>query len=144
MAINVIVHNPIFGVGPGAYDVSYKSYLTSDLADKWLWTVHNHYLLKTAEIGIPGGLAWILLIVMGILQALRVSKSKRLPIRTLAIGCGAGIVAVAQQMYWDMWTHVVAQELFWFLLGLMGAAEAIDRRARQAEMMAAQRPAQAE
>ncbi|MES2352835.1 MAG: O-antigen ligase family protein [Pseudomonadota bacterium] len=139
MAINVIIHNPIFGVGPGAYEVSYKNYLTADLADKWLWTVHNHYLLRTAETGIPGGLAWILLIVMGIVQALRLSKSRRLPIRTLAIGCGAGIVAVAQQMYWDMWTHVVAQELFWFLLGLMGAAEVIDRRARQAEMLATQR-----
>jgi len=137
MAVIVITENPIFGVGLGAYDIVYKQYLTPELAEKWLWTVHNYYLLRAAETGLPGGFAWILLLVMGLRQTLRLSKSSRLLIRTLALGIGAAIIALSHQMYWDMWTHVTAQGLFWFILGLLGAAESIEMQSRRVEFLAA-------
>ena len=61
MAGKVIEAHPALGVGPGAYETSYKRYLTLELEDKWQWMVHNHYLLRTAEVGIFGGAVLIVL-----------------------------------------------------------------------------------
>ena len=131
MAVNVIAANPFLGVGPGAYVATYKQYLTPDLQDKWQFMVHNHYLLRTAETGIFGGLSLVLILVMGLRQSFRLTVSSRPVIKGLALGCVATVVTTAHQMFWDQWTHVPAQMLFWFLLGLLGAAQSIDARHRQ-------------
>jgi hypothetical protein len=34
-------------------------------------------------------------------------------------------------MYWDMWTLFTTQSMFWFLLGLMGAASVLDAETHQ-------------
>jgi O-antigen ligase len=128
MAVSVVQANPLLGVGPGAYAASYKQYLTADLADKWQYVVHNHYLLRAAETGIPGALAFVLLLVMAVRLALRVSQSSVPLIRTLAIGVAATVVAEMNQMYWEIWTEVGPTELLWFLLGLLGAAETMQTR----------------
>ena len=66
MAINVIRANPVFRVGPGAYVLSYKRYLTTELEDKWQWQVHNYYLLRTAENGIFAGIAVFVLLLVAL------------------------------------------------------------------------------
>jgi O-antigen ligase len=126
MAVNVIEAHPLTGVGPGAYSITYKSYLTPDLERKWQWTVHNYYLLRTAETGILGGFAWLALIVAALRQAMRGRRSPCPLIRTMSLGWSAGIIGLCFTMYWDMWTLFTTQSVFWFLLGLMGAAEALD------------------
>lgn len=136
MAINVIAANPISGVGPGAYAHTYKSYLTLELKKKWQWTVHNHYLLRTAETGIPGGIAFVLLLLMGLRQALRMTYSSNHTVRIAALGWSAGIIAQCFGMYWDMWTLFPTHSIFWFLLGLMGAAEAMEQRERETRINA--------
>jgi O-antigen ligase len=94
MAINVIEVHPIFGVGLGAYEMTYKHYLTPDLTGKWQWTVHNYYLLRTAETGILGGLAWLLLLATALRQAIRGRDSPHPLVRTLSVGWSSGIVAL--------------------------------------------------
>jgi O-antigen ligase len=128
MAINVIRAHPVAGVGPGAYEMTYKRYLTPELADKWQWSVHNHYLLRTAELGLPGGLALVLLLALGLRQAMLTTDANSALVRTTALGWSAGIVSQAFSMYWDMWTFFCAQSLFWFLLGVTGAAERLDAK----------------
>jgi len=127
MALRVIQANPVFGVGPGAYLMSYRQYLTPELAEKWQSIVHNAYLLRTAETGIPGGIMFIVVMLVVLRQCIRLSRSQTPAIRTLAFGTGANIVSMWQLMYWDPWTHVPAQQLFWFLAGLVIAASRIER-----------------
>lgn len=128
MAIRVIAEHPFTGVGAGAYDHTYKAYLTPALAEKWQSTVHNHYLLRTAETGIPGGIAFVLVLFYGFRQTVRLGKSSNQLVRTVAIGCGGAILAECFAMYWDIWSFFTVQSLFWFLLGLMGAAEIMQRK----------------
>jgi O-antigen ligase len=126
MAVNVVEANPLLGVGPGAYSSSFKQYLTPDLADKWLYVVHNHYLLRAAETGIPGALVFVFLLATAVRLALSMSRSRVPIVRTLALGVGASVVATMHQMYWDTGLSIGPWQLFWFLLGLLGAAQAQD------------------
>jgi O-antigen ligase len=130
MAVNVVQANPLLGVGPGAYGSSFKQYLTADLADKWQYVVHNHYLLRAAETGIPGALVFVALLVIAIRLGHKLSDSRVPLIRTFAIGITASILAALHQMIWDSWTQTASVELFWLLLGLLGAAQTIEAEQR--------------
>jgi O-antigen ligase len=126
MAINVIENHPIAGVGPGAYDIVFKKYLTPELSDQWLFTVHNAYLLMMAEIGVVGGLALILFLLTGIRLCLRVSNASNPTLRATGLGLSGGIIAVSFEMYWEPFSVFFSPNaLLWFLLGLMGAAETL-------------------
>jgi O-antigen ligase len=118
IALNVISAHPITGVGPGSYAIVYKRYLPESLDDQWLYKVHNEYLLRAAETGVMGGVAWVLLLIVGFRQARRVSRIDSDVVRTLGLGWSAGLLAVAWQMYWVPWDGFQFNALLWFLLGL--------------------------
>jgi O-antigen ligase len=128
MAINVIEAHPITGVGPGAYGQTYKAYLTPELAGKWQSLVHNHYLLRTAENGIPGGVAFVLLLVTAFRYAVKLTHSGAPTIRAIALAGSAGLLALSFEMFWDIWSGFSYNAMLWFILGLLGAAGTIDQR----------------
>lgn len=125
MAINVIEANPSLGVGPGAYEATYKHYITSDLEDKWQWMVHNHYLLRMAEVGLLGGVVLVSFLIMAWRASWLLSASAHPTVRAFALASAASVITTAHQMYWDQWTHVPAQMLLLFLLGLSGAVQSL-------------------
>jgi O-antigen ligase len=127
MAMQVIEAHPLTGVGPGSYGVTYKRYISEDLLKRWQNTVHNHYLLRTAETGIPGGLALVTWLVAALVQALRLARSANPLFSTFGMAASATIAAAAFEMYWDMWTFFTTHAMFWVMLALTGAAEALDR-----------------
>lgn len=122
IAFEVIRSHPLTGIGPGAYGFVYKRYLPPTLDDQWLYTVHNEYLLRAAETGLLGALAWILLLVIGMRLAWRISRSAIYEVQTLGLGWSAGLLAVAWQMYWVPWDGFQYNALLWFFLGLSVAA----------------------
>src|SRR5262249_39454201 len=103
MAMLVITAHPVLGVGPGAYGFAYKNYLTDEFSDDWLYTVHNEYLLRTAETGIIGGLVFVVLLLKAFGQFRRESTRGSWEQRTFAVGMTAGMLAVCWQMYWVPW-----------------------------------------
>ncbi len=129
VAIEVIVQNPLLGIGPGAYATQYQPYIPQELAGYWMYEVHNYYLLRAAETGVIGCLAFILLLVLGLMHGLRLSHGIRPISRILGLGMSAAIVALAFEMNWDTWTDFTYNALFWFLLGLMCAAERLEAAA---------------
>lgn len=63
IAWRMIMDAPIMGVGANNFAMVLPPYVTPEFNDRWLYTVHNKYLLVWAETGI-GGLAaflWFLL-----------------------------------------------------------------------------------
>jgi len=140
MAINVIRSNPVFGVGPGAYVLSYKRYLTTELEDKWQWQVHNYYLLRTAENGIFAGIAVFVLLLVALRTCWALSIRSHPMLRALALAGVATVVTTAHAMYWDQWTHIPAQMLFMFILGLMGAAHSMKLEEDRTDATAPARP----
>ena len=123
MARSIIAQNPLLGIGAGAYEYTYKGYLSPGLTNQWLATVHNEYLLRAAETGIPGGIAWVLLLVLGLRQAFRLTRLPPGIARTFAIAWTAGLAALCWEMYWDSWRGFTYNAFLWFMLGLMESIE---------------------
>ncbi|HKA28919.1 MAG TPA: O-antigen ligase family protein [Candidatus Binatia bacterium] len=122
IAIEVIKHNPILGVGPGAYAARFKEYIPPGLGQQWLFTVHNEFLLRAAETGLVGGFAFVWLMVAALKQAMALARRYgRTPMGAVAAGWAAGLVYIAWQMYWVPWRGFTYTALFWFMLGLTEA-----------------------
>lgn len=127
IAFEMIRANPLTGVGPGAYSSVYKRYLPETLGNQWLYTVHNEYLLRAAETGLLGAVAWVLLLWLGFRLARRLSRVRIYEVQTLGLGWAAGLLALAWQMYWVPWDGFQYNALLWFFLGLSVAAFRISR-----------------
>ncbi len=119
MATRVIEAHPVTGVGPGAYESTYKSYVRDEFAGRWMYTVHNEYLLRTAETGVPGGLAWVLFLLVALRLALRASRSTDPLLATFAIGASGAIVGLCFEMYWDAWIGFTYNAMLWYLIGIV-------------------------
>jgi putative inorganic carbon (hco3(-)) transporter len=122
IALNVIAHNPVFGVGPGAYSHAFREYVPPGL-NQWLFTVHNVYLLWAAETGIPGGIAFIALLIFGFKVALRLSRAPPSLISICATGWLGAMIVLAWMMFWVPWIGFSYNAMFWFMLGLMDGAQ---------------------
>lgn len=126
MALRVIEAHPWTGVGAGAYPYVFREYLTPDLADRWLYVVHNVYVLRAAETGLPGLAAWLLFLAVAFRKASPERMSDPAAGR-MALGWRAGLIALAWEMLWDVSLGPAANSLMWFLCGVMAAGE---RRSR--------------
>jgi O-antigen ligase len=122
IAFEVISHSPLTGVGPGAYAHRYKAYVPNDFADQWMYTVHNEFLLRAAETGVVGGIAFVVLLLVGFRLAVRLTRAPTSTTRTMALGWSAGLISLAWQMYWVPWTGFEYNALLWLFLGLTDAA----------------------
>jgi len=123
IALRVIAAHPVFGVGAGAYPHTYKAYVGD--VDGWLYTVHNEYLLRTAETGIPGGIAFVALIITSLRQALRVSRAttKSRTLWTLGLGWAAALLGLCFEIYWDAWRGFTYNAMLWMMFALTEVAE---------------------
>ena len=128
MAVNVIREHPVTGVGPGAYRHAFKRYLTPEQRGQWVFTVHNLYLIRAAELGIAGAVSWIIFLLAGLRLAWRVSRSEDPTLSAFGIGCAGGVVAISFEMYWDIIIGFPYNALIWLLFGLLGAALTFEHR----------------
>jgi len=63
-AANMIKDNWLLGVGANNYFFHMEQYLPVSLRHTWQYTVHNEYLLRASETGIPGFLLYYALLVV--------------------------------------------------------------------------------
>jgi O-antigen ligase len=133
MAMNVIAAHPLQGVGAGAYPFVFGRYLTPDLERSWLYIVHNQYLLRWAETGFLGFAAFVTLLVLAARDAYRLSESSDPELAAFGIAWAAGLVALAWEMYWDIWQGFPYNALLWALCGFVVAVRRIDRAAESAK-----------
>ena len=91
-----------------------------------MFVVHNNYLRRTAENGIPGGIAFVLLLYSGLRLATALTRSRRSLTRSIGLGAGGGILALCFEMYWDTWQAFPYNAMLWLLLALLVAAVKIE------------------
>jgi O-antigen ligase len=123
IAISMIAHNAILGVGPGAYPFHIREYATSGTS--WLWVVHNEYMLIWAERGLLGFLAWLAWMRGGFRQALAASRTSERRFQALGIGCAAALIGLWWEYTLNMWPPYSCYALLWFLFGLLVAGNDI-------------------
>jgi O-antigen ligase len=121
IALNVIRANPLVGVGPGVYDDVFKSFVPEGLGGTWLYTVHNEFLLRMAETGVVGGLAFMWLVVVAWRSAMQVRRSQSQLLAVVATGWLGALTALVWQMNWVPWRGFSYNAMFWLFLGLMDA-----------------------
>ncbi|HET6680176.1 MAG TPA: O-antigen ligase family protein [Gemmatimonadaceae bacterium] len=69
-----IIQNPVTGVGISAFPVAEGASLT-DAGSHGKWsTTHNAYLQAFAELGVPGGTVFVLLLLTGLRRALLIAR----------------------------------------------------------------------
>jgi O-antigen ligase len=120
IAFNMIAHHPLTGVGPGAYMYTYKEYIPPGL-HQWVFAVHNEFLLRAAETGIAGAIAFFALIVAGFRSGIRLIRSQRIEFITVGAGWIAALASLVWQMSWVPWTGFTYNAMLWFMLGLTDA-----------------------
>jgi hypothetical protein len=124
MAVDAIEEHPVLGIGLGAYAQRYKDFRAVVGSGQWLAIVHNQYLLRGAETGIPGLLAFVLLLAAALRQALRLARAPDARRRVFGCGWSAAIVVLAWHMWWEVWQSFPEVSMFWLVLGLAEASDA--------------------
>ncbi len=121
LAIQDIAQNPLTGIGFGKHSFSK---LHPDLGSGFHANLHNTFLGRAVQIGIPGFLFffWIFMVIMA--RAAPISKSfshemaGKLALATSLIVVGV----IVRNLFDDMFIGTLAY-LFWFLIGLFFSME---------------------
>jgi O-antigen ligase len=122
IAINVIRHHPIFGVGLKNYGKVMHLY-NPNIERMRTNMVHNAYLLIAAEAGIPGLLLmlWLLgaILKMGLEN---INRKQDVFLKSLNIGIVAGLAALLAHWLVDI-GYIGRFAVFWVLAGLLAASQ---------------------
>jgi O-antigen ligase len=127
IAFNMIVHHPVTGVGAGAYNYTYKPYIPAGV-HQWIAAVHNEFLLRAAETGLIGLIAFVALMVAAFRIGARLLRSPRPQFVTVGAGWIAAMCSLIWQMSWVPWTGFTYNAMLWFAIGLMDGACKVDRQ----------------
>ncbi|MBP7376938.1 MAG: O-antigen ligase family protein [Pyrinomonadaceae bacterium] len=94
-ALRMIDDNPLVGVGLNSYRANMTRYDETAIFVSQVFPnpVHNIFAHITAEIGIPGGILFCLLILYSIYECYRSSSSSDRLLYALSIGLAAGMIA---------------------------------------------------
>ncbi|MCD6332885.1 MAG: O-antigen ligase family protein, partial [Bacteroidales bacterium] len=84
-ALRMWVKKPLFGWGPGTYMFQYapfqkesqKTIISTNYGDAG--NAHSEYLGPLSEMGLPGGLAMLAIVVVSFITAMRVYKNETIP-----------------------------------------------------------------
>jgi O-antigen ligase len=139
MGMNVFKHFPIFGCGAGAYGFVFRHFLPPGTEDGWLFIVHNRYVLIAAEMGIIGLAAFVFFLVTAVRQGVATARlqDEKKWMSAIALGCTAGFIGLAWDMFWDVFTGIPVDALLWTLIGLLCAIPRIATRERRAAVVGA-------
>jgi len=74
-AANMIKDNLLLGVGANNYFFYMEQYLPVSMRHTWQYTVHNEYLLRAAETGVPGFLLYYALLVVVMRKLWKAARS---------------------------------------------------------------------
>lgn len=94
-AIRMIEANPLVGVGLSGYRTYMTKYDETGMfvSEAFPNPVHNVFAHITSEIGIPGGLVFVLLILICLYECFKLGFDHDILVAAIAIGLAAGFVA---------------------------------------------------
>lgn len=100
-AVEMIADNPILGVGVNNYPLRMQEYATSDV--RWLYTVHNKYLLDWAEMGIAGLVTLVWFLILIIRRGFQSWKAGDPYLSPIAMGLTAAVIATMLHMMVELY-----------------------------------------
>jgi O-antigen ligase len=100
-ALEMIADNPILGVGVNNYPVRMQEYATPDV--KWLYAVHNKYLLDWAEMGIGGLVALVWFLIVVVRRGFQSWKAADPYLSPIAVGLTAAMIGTMLHMMFELY-----------------------------------------
>lgn len=139
LAFRMITDNPILGVGSNNFAIRLKEYAVLEMADPWLYTVHNKYLLIWAETGLGGLMTFLLFLGATLHRGRQAFKSADRFLSPLALGFTVAVVGQMSHMLVE--TYRVVPQSLWLITALLAAIYSMagDRAEKAVELNA--RPA---
>lgn len=134
VALRVIKDNLWFGVGPGNYElaspryvVSIPEYPASLLSER----VHNSYLLIAADSGLPGGIAFLFVLIQLSMICIKLFRSNHRLVLNLAVGglMAVWALAIAFLASPDIY-HDQTLVMLFLIAAMVFAGELMERRHR--------------
>jgi len=122
VAVNIIQHNPIFGIGLNNYTLVHHEYDFTEgkVSTYFPYPVHNIFFQLAAEIGILGLILFLLFLGIMLYQAIQLTRQEDPFISALGVGLMASIVGGMIQAQVENATIGAAQLLpLWILAGLI-------------------------
>ncbi len=109
----MFLDHPLLGVGIGNYAAAYPHYQLAEVWGPPLGHAHNYYVNAAAEAGVPGLLAFLLLLGSGFWIAARLYRQARDPLAsTLALGTLGVLATVAIHSFFDdIFVHAMESQL---------------------------------
>ncbi|PXW96199.1 O-antigen ligase-like membrane protein [Sphaerotilus hippei] len=128
-AFMIIAHHPWLGVGLGGYNEAAQAHIPASWADispdyqRALshLVVHNSYLLTAAELGLPGALAWALLLLAMLRQAWPLAQWRQPGTFALAAGLAGALAAHLLYLASDNYYVDIRIFLLWLAAGVLQA-----------------------
>ena len=124
----MIGDNPLLGVGANNFSTRMGEYATAGLQDKWLYTVHNKFLLVWAETGLFALIAFVGFLVVTIRRGWRKVCENDAFLSPIALGLMAGIVGRIAHMLVDIFNGRTAVEFLWLVAAILAAMDLMQRR----------------
>jgi O-antigen ligase len=115
----MIRHNPLTGVGMGAYETAYPIYTLESGTQGVTAEAHNDYLQILADAGVIGGML-ALWFIWALFRA--IARGVRSPdplIAAVALGGGAGLLGMLVHSVFDFNLHLPSHALVFLLLSMV-------------------------
>ncbi len=100
----MIEQNPVFGVGLGNFTLVLRDYDFTGFSTRYQQPVHNAFVLATSEVGILGGLVYLLLWIIPLYWLVTKLKKEPKDTYTLAIFLALLTLFLAGQVDHFLWT----------------------------------------
>jgi O-antigen ligase len=115
----MIRHNPLTGVGLGAYETAYPIYSRENGTQGVTAEAHNDYLQILADAGVIGAM-FALWFIWTLFRAIaRGVRSPNPLTAAVAIGCGAGLFGLLVHSVFDFNLHLPSHAMTFLLLSMM-------------------------
>jgi putative inorganic carbon (hco3(-)) transporter len=123
IASYILMHNPLGGVGFGAYPDAFEKYVVAfpSLDIGYIrYTAHNSYLMIGAETGIVGLISFLLIVAFGLVTAYFVIKRTSGMQKAVVLGLTGGIIGYLVNSFTsNTFYHPRTTVIFWVFFGLI-------------------------
>lgn len=134
LAVNMIKENPLIGVGANTFANVIKRYVTADLRGKYLYQVHNQYLLVFAETGVVGLFCFLwLLCAIFKLGLMCIRRKDNNFVHYIGLGGIVGFISSLLHMNVDLYTSRLQIGSLYLICAILTAGLRLPRAVEKEE-----------